>query len=71
MATICVALLAVVLIHVAALHAVPYNLPERARNAEFYDVVRQLLELNTGLQEQVGKFPSDEEKVDCRMLMLI
>lgn len=53
MATTSVAVLAIVLLlHVAALSAVPY-LPQSARNAEFYDVVRQLLELNSGLQEQV------------------
>lgn len=52
MATTSVAVLALLLLHVAALPAIPYGLPQGARNTEFYDVVRQLLELNSGLQQE-------------------
>lgn len=64
-------MLAVVLFHVAALHAIPYDLPERARNAEFYDVVRQLLELNSGLQEQVGRKKREKLTAGCCCCCLI
>lgn len=53
-ATSSVALLALLLLGTTG-DAVPYGVPQGNQNAEFYDVVRQLLDLNSGFQEQVGQ----------------